>query len=417
MKNILNMKYTLLVILAAATVLVGCGGGGGTDLDAKKAELVTLQNQMQATKKRIMELEAEIAALDPSAKKEEPVVQVGVDTLAESTFQHFVTVQGQVESNNNVMVSPKMAGVVTGVFVKEGQAISAGQTLAQIDNSVLVASMSELELQLDLATTIYNKQKSLWDQKIGSEIQYLEAKNRKESLDRRIATTKEQIAMTRISSPISGVVETVNIKSGEAAMPGMPAFQVVNMGDLKFTAGISEAYIPYVKKGDKVAISFPSISKDMNAAVTSVSQTINPVNRTVDIQVVLPKDNMLKPNLTGEISINDVTQDHSIVIPISVIQQSGSGDYVMVAEKGTDGKWMAKKVNVKLGLRYKDRVVVESGLKVGQLLIAEGSRGLEEGQAVNFGAQETPTEKPAEKVPAAATNPAPEKPQSKPTAN
>lgn len=386
LKNILNMKYTFLLALAVATLLTGCGGGGGSDLDAKKAELVTMQNQLQATKKRIMELEAEIAALDPSAKKEEPVVQVGVDTLKESTFQHFVTVQGQVESNNNIMVSPKMAGVITGVFVKEGQAVSAGQTLAQIDNSVMVASLNELELQLDLATTVYNKQKNLWDQKIGSEIQFLEAKNRKESLDKRIATTKEQIAMTRITSPISGVVETVNIKSGEAAMPGMPAFQVVNMGDLKFTAGISEAYIPYVKKGDKVSIEFSSIDKTMQAAVSSVSQTINPVNRTVDIQVVLPKDNLLKPNLTGEISINDATLENSLVIPISVLQQSGSGDYVLVAEKNAEGQWIAQKVMVKLGLRYEDKVVVESGLKPGQLLISEGSRGLEEGQKVNFGA-------------------------------
>lgn len=386
----MNIKTLAMALVASSILLAGCGGGAAdTGLEAKKAQLMTLQNQLQETQKQIMQLEAEIAALDPASAKKDEAVKVEIAPIKAKTFEHFVTVQGQVESNNNVMVSPKMAGVITQVFVKTGQRVSTGQTLAQVDNSVMAASLTELELQLDLATTVFNKQKNLWDQKIGSEIQFLEAKNRKESLEKRIETTKKQIALSRVTSPIAGVVDNVMVKAGEAAMPGAPAFQVVNLNDMKFTSSISEAYIPYVKEGDKVSIEFSALDKTIDAKISSVSQTINPINRTVGIEVKMPRDKDLKANLTGKISIRDEVIEDAVIVPLSLLRESGKGNYVMIAEKDGSGNWVAKKNTVTIGRRYEEEVVIESGLKPGQMLISQGATGLEDGQKIKVPGMES----------------------------
>lgn len=383
------MKFNkfLLLTLFATGLLTACGGGeteSSGDLVSKKAELKLLKDERKALNQKITALEAEVGSLDPTPAQDTRI-PVQVSELKPSTFQHFIKVQGQVEADNNVMVSAKMPGIIQKVYVTEGQRVGKGTLLAKLDDAILQKSMLELETQLDLATALFNKQKNLWDQKIGSEVQFLQAQTQKEGLERRINTTKEQISQMRIVSPISGVVDRAIAKAGEAASPGIPAFNVINLNKLSFKANVSESYIPYVKRGDQVSIYFASIDKTIDAKITTVSQTINPVNRTVGVEVKIGSAGAdLKANMTGEMSINDVTHESTIVVPLKYVQRRGNEEYVMIAQRSEDGKVMATRKVVDTGLSYGENIEVETGLKPGQMLIVEGIAGLSDGAEITF---------------------------------
>lgn len=380
--SILIFSLSLLLVLAA------CGGGDeakGGDLAAKKEELSKLKTERKTLNDKIRALEQEIALLDTNAVKDLRM-PVRIAPVVETTFEHFVRVQGQIEADKNVMVSPKMGGVVTKVLVEEGQNVKAGQLLATMDDAVMQRSLVELRIQLELADTVYRRQRNLWDQKIGSEIQLLQAKTQKESLEKRIATTQEQIDMMKIKSPISGVVDLVIAKQGEAVAPGFGAFNVVNLSELSFKASISESYIPYVRRGDMVSINFPSIGRTVETKISNVSQVINQANRTVTVEANLPasKEGLYKANMVGEISIRDVNNENAVVIPMGLIQTMGEEEFVFVAERREDGAFFSKRLKVETGISYEGKVQVLSGLSAGAKLITEGATGLSEGVELLF---------------------------------
>ena len=378
-----NSIFSLSLLLVVALVLTACGGGAAEQggLAEKKAQIAELKTQRKALDDQIDALKAEIEALDstPVRASRTPVTTMVVQP---TDYEHFVKVQGELEADQNVMVSPKMGGVVTSVRVKEGQRVSRGQLLATLDDAVMQRSLLELETQLELADTVYSRQKNLWAQKIGSEIQLLQAKTQKESLERRIATTQEQMEMTRIKAPISGTVDRAIAKVGEAGSPGFGAFNIVNLRDLSFKAELSESYIPYVKRGDRVKISIPSINKTIETKVSTVSKIINPVNRTVTVEVDIPSGEEYKANMVGEVSIRDVAKEDAIVIPMSLVQQLEDMEFVMVAERDANGKYFAKRTPIVTGSSYKGNVLVESGLNKGAMLISEGANGLPDGTEV-----------------------------------
>ncbi len=383
-----NRLFSLSLIAVMALVLTACGGGapetGGGGLAEKKAQLTELKTQRKELNVQIKALQEEIKAMD-STNVKDARVPVRLTSIKESTFEHFVKVQGQIEANKNVMVSPKMGGVVTAVYVREGQSVKKGQVLAKLDDSVLQKSLLELETQLTLADTVYRRQKNLWEQNIGSEIQVLQAQTQKESLERRIATTQEQVDMTRIKAPLSGTVDRAIAKVGEAVSPGFGAFNIINLNDLSFKADLSESYIPYVKKGNMVTIEFPSIGKKIEEKVSTISKIINPVNRTVSVEVRLDnRSDEYKANMVGEVSIQDIRNENVVVIPISYIQESASSEFVMVAERNEAGQYFAKRVDIVTGNSYQGNVEVTSGLKAGMQLIIEGAKGLAEGAELLF---------------------------------
>ncbi len=377
----MNTRLFLLSAALVSILVTGCGGNKGGDpaqakrqeLKEKKAELLTLNQEIQ-------QLEKELLALDPSTLKAVKQVNVSISTLKASPFQHFVAVQGKVESNRSSEVGPKSPGTITAIYVKEGQPVKTGTILAQLDDAVMRTSIQEANTGLQLATTLFEKQERLWKQEIGTEVQYLQAKNQKESIEQRIKTLQEQLDLYKIRAPFAGVVDLVVPKIGEAVSPGFPAFRVINSGDLKLKCELSESYIAYVRKGDKVKVSFPTMNKSFDGNVSVVGQFINPVNRTFIVEVMLPNDPMLKPNMFGEMAINDRTIKDAIRVPLSVVQNSELGNFVYIAEKGTDGTWTAHRRNIQLGLNSDGEVEVTSGLKDGDLLITAGNKDLSDGQ-------------------------------------
>lgn len=378
------MKY-ILILFTVTSLFVACGGGGEKPqtLEEKKTKLNELRTELTKVSKEIEELETEIEAIDPEANK---VVTIPVQgsPLETITFRHYVNVQGQVESNRNVLVSPKASGIITKMNVREGQSVRAGQILAQVDDALMRSNLDELRTQLELATTLFEKQKRLWDKEIGTEVQYLQAKNNKEAMERRLATLEEQLDMSKIKSPISGVVDQILPKLGEMVSPGMPAFRIVNPSDLSLNAQLSEAYIPFIKRGESVKVSFPSLNKNMDAKVSVVGQSVDPTSRTFEVEVKLPADKNVKINMFGELAINDRTVEEAICVPLYILQKAELGNYVYVAEKGEDDIWYAKRKNVIIGLSYDGLAQIESGLKTGEIIITDGYKDLSDGQAIDL---------------------------------
>lgn len=367
---------TSAYIIPLVILLTACGGGDKTKENAAKLE--KLKSEKAKIDKEIADLEKQLNVKDSVQSK-----NVAVLTLADTTFTHYIDVQGSVDARENVNVSARTPGTITGIFVKEGTHVSQGQALAQVDDQVLKANMAELKTQLDLANTLYEKQKNLWSQQIGSEVQYLNAKSQKEGLERRIGTLQEQMNQTRIVAPISGTVDAVIAKVGDLAQPGAPAFRVVNSNNLKIVANIAEAYAGHVHTGDRVKITFPDISKSIESKITFAAQTIDPLSRTIRVEVALAPDAALKANMVAQIQIIDYQAPGAIMVPVGVIQYSMGKPYVLVAQQ--EGKGLvAKRRMIEMGRTYNDKAEVKSGLQAGEKLVVTGFQDLNDNDPVQL---------------------------------
>lgn len=377
----MKTKYLFISLFA----LAACSKPESTGLDAKKAELVELKSQQADLTGKIKTLEAELAKLDPNAKKSNAKVKtVSIDTLVTQTFKHFIEIQGSVDAKNNVMVSPRSSGAITYMTIKEGDLVNAGQVIAKIDDSILKESMEEIKNQWSLANTVYEKQKNLWSQQIGTEIQFLQAKNNKEALEKRLKTLETQVAMTNITSPITGVVDKVNAKLGDMAMPGMGIARVVNLSQLKIIASVADSYLGSVRKGDAVVIKFPDLDKEITGRINFVSATVNPLKRTFDIEVPIPNvGGMIKPNQLATVLVNDKSAANAVVILQNMVQSTDEGDLVYVAVSEGNKK-VAKARKVKMGVNYNGNVEILSGLQAGDLIITQGYQELADGQEISF---------------------------------
>ena len=353
------------------------------DAQGKRDELTQLKSQQTELTTKIKALEAEVAKLDPKKAEETRVKEVKVAPLSASTFRHFVELQGTIDAKNNVQVTPKSGGVITAVYVKEGDQVRAGQAIAKVDDQILRESMAELKTQLSLMNTIYEKQASLWKQQIGTEVQYLQARNNKESLERRLSTLNAQLNQATVTTPISGVVDQVNIKIGQSAMPGVGLVRVVNLSQLKAVAKVSDTYSGSVRKGDAITVDFPDINKKLNSHISFVATTVDPLSRTFTIEAPLPSDNALKPNMLARIKINDKTQGNAIVINENLIQDTENGKLVYVAVS-EGGKKVAKAKTVKTGQSYGGQIEVTQGLQSGDQIVTAGYQDLVDGQQINY---------------------------------
>jgi membrane fusion protein, multidrug efflux system len=372
-----------IVIALAAFLLLACGGESKEGLAGKQQELARLKSEQSKLNQQIKSLETEIAKLDTSRRTDDRAKSVVVAPLISETFRHYVEVQGSVDAKNSVMVSPKSGGVLTAVYVKEGDNVRQGATLAKVDNSIMRESIEEVKNQLSLANTVYEKQARLWEQKIGTEIQYLQAKNNKEALEKKLTTLNTQLGQANIAAPISGVVDQVIAKVGEMASPGMPVARVVNLSNLKVVAKVADSYVASVRKGDEVLIRFPDLDQEYKARITFVSTTVDPLTRTFRIEANLPSSSSLKPNMLAQVQINDATRQEAIVIDQNLVQNTEKGQIVYVT--ATEGnRRVAKAKTVKTGLSYNGKVEILAGLQAGDQLIIQGYQEVADGQAILY---------------------------------
>lgn len=360
-----------ILSIALVVFLASCASKS-TD---KKSELEKLKKERTEINTKITALEAEIGTGGALAESKD----VAVFEVTESTFKNFVDVQGKVDAEENVQVNPEAAGVVTAVYVKIGQKVGRGQVLAQIDDKVLDQSMAELQTQLQLANTLFQRQKNLWDQKIGTEVQYLNAKTQKESAERRIATLRSQASMYKIKAPISGTVDAMDLKVGQSVMPGMSGIRIINASNLKVKAEVAESYAARVNQGDEVSIIFPDIPDTLDTRLSFASKTIDPISRSFNVEVKLPSRSTFRPNMLAVLKIVDYKSEKALTIPINSIQKAESGDYVFIAENGK-----AKRASIQTGKVSEGRAEILSGLKSGDKVITAGIQDLNEGDIVKF---------------------------------
>ena len=369
------MFKKLLPVIALSLMLASCGN---KSVESKKEKLEKLKKDEAALKVKIQELEKEVGADKTNVNSE----IVTLSAVQIKKFKHFLEVQGRVDSDENSGVSAKAAGAITDIKVQRGDHVVKGQLLIQLDDAVLRQSLEELKNAWDLANTVYGKQKKLWDQKIGTELQYLTAKNNKESLDHKMSTMYEQLDLYKIKSPINGTIDEVVPKIGETVAPGLPLVRVVNLEKSKVVAEVSEAYASKIKPGDEVMVSFPDQNKDIVSKIRVVSQAINTTSRTFTVELAITgKDVNLHPNMIAVIKINDYKNDNAIVIPVNMVQRDEKDNFIYVAvKKGKD--YVAKKKVITTGSSYADEVEVLSGIDKDDQLIATGYQNVTDGQVI-----------------------------------
>ena len=387
MKSFTTYLSIGLLVLAAA-----CGGGDNT-IEAKQKTLAGL-------KKQALELNAQIVALEKDVEKAggasaAKAILVAIDTIQTETFTHYIELQGKVESESVSYITPRAGGgQVRAIYVKRGDRVKRGQLILQLDNTLIKQSaaaatqnIETLKSQAALAKSVYEKQKSLWEQNIGSEIQLMTAKTNADALasqlraaNEQLGMVKDQLAFTSIYSDVEGVAEEVNVKVGELFM-GPGQIKIVNTAKLKLTAEVPENYAGKVKVGTELTLTFPDIQKTINNKVNVLGNVIDPLNRSFYIESKLPVDNNFRPNLLAQVKIKDYEKKDAISIPVNLLQNDEKGKFVYVAVI-EGGKLFARKKMVSTGEFYGNNIEVLSGLAAGDIMISEGYQSIYDGQLI-----------------------------------
>jgi membrane fusion protein, multidrug efflux system len=376
MKYITNIALGLLAV-TATYIVVACGSGAAQD----PAE------QIAALKAQKAEIEAQIVTLEksiPASQREKKVRLVGLTEIKPAPFKHFIDLQGKVDADQSVTVSARVPGALSRVLIKNGDNVRKGQLLAEVDDAIMQKSMAELEGQLVTATDVFNRQKGLWDQRIGTEIAFIQAKNAKESIERSMATLRESIGMYKIYAPQSGTVDMVMLKQGQLIAPGAPLCNILNLSNLKVKGEVTEAYAAKVRKGDRVQVFFPDLNKEISTVVTYVSKAINPMTRTFVVECALQNAGEYRANMVAVMKIVDYQNANAISIPVNMVQTAEDGSFVLIAEKTGDKTATAKKVSIKQGQNYNGQVEILNGLQKGDWIISTGYQDVNAGEAVAF---------------------------------
>jgi len=378
-----RIKNALLSVAAGSMVVVLAVSCGNTPPAGELDSLIAKRDSLRLVKddidQKITHLETIIAELDTSADRK----LVTVYYPERNIFRHYFEVYGNVQSDQAASIFPENPGVVQKIEVREGQEVTKGQVIMRLDAEVLRRNLAELQTSYELANTLFEKQERLWDQNIGSEVQFLEAKNRKESLENSISTLEEQVNKTVIRAPFAGVVDKIFPKTGEMASSQMPVARLVNTTNLYVTADVSERYLGKVKKGDEVSV----IINRRDTLITQIARVgsyINPNNRSFEVRVEVPEGEVnIMPNSLVVLKINDYTVEDAIAIPSSLIMQDGVGvDYVFVAEQLSEGRLVARKRSVESGTRYLGKTLIYQGIDESLPIIDKGSRGLRDGDRI-----------------------------------
>ncbi len=381
----------ILTILIIAFLLNSCGNKkqsveeilASNDLEQIRTKKSELDTEQQALALQLKQLETKIKELDPQQKI--PLITTFV--AKEGVFNHFVELQGNVTTKQNLIIFPEYSGILSKVYVKEGQYVKKGQMLAKIDDGGLSQQVTQLQIQAELAKTTFERQERLWNQKIGSEIQFLQAKSNYEAQQQAVNQLQQQIGKTIVRAPFSGTIDDVITDQGSVVVPGQSQlFRIVNLKDMYIETDVPERYIANITKGKLVRVEFPILGKSIDTKVRQAGNFINPDNRTFKIEVAIPnKENTIIPNLTAKLKINDYSDDKAILIPQSIISENSEGQqYVYTITDKIDNKAKAQRVIIETGKTQGDYIEVLSGLENGIEIIEEGARSVKDGQEVKI---------------------------------
>jgi len=370
-----------LLILITVLTIASCGSKEDKNLKELTKRRDELSKNIEKQNTELSKINDEIAKLQKVDSREAIIPH----TIALQPFQHTIDIQSNVSTEQDVMIYPEFAGTLTW-HVKEGQHVSAGQVIASINDGGISSQLKQVQIQADLAKTAYEKQERLWNDKIGSEIQYLQAKTAYEAAQKSISMIQSQLGRTKVKAPFSGTIDNQIMQSGQAVAPGVPIGKIVNLGNMKVTADVSEQYITKVKVGTLANIELPNINEKIQGRITRVSNSINPSNRTFGIEIPISnRGGIIKPNMTAKIRVIDYQNANTIVVPNASIQTNANGDkYVYTLSQINGNSGLATKSMINIGQSNSEYTEVLSGLKVGDVIIKEGNKSIVAGTKVKF---------------------------------
>lgn len=376
------MKQLITIIILSAFALQSCQQASpGTQVD--------LEAKIEEKEAAIKELQAELEELRkqlPDSLKTEDVSYTLIRTKAPSlqAFTHYIEVPGRADSRQNIVVSAESMGRVTRILKHEGQSVKKGDIIATLEGDVLNNQIAELKTRLELATKVYEKQKKLWDQNIGSELDYLQAKNNKDALENNLSALRAQASRSSIVAPISGYLDEVFIKEGQMVNVGTPSARLVDLKHIRVEADVSENYIGQFEQGDTAHLNFPGVDANYRLPISNIGQVVSSDNRTFSVEFELEnKETKIKPNVLANVKIPTYFKEQTIVISTSLIQQDKEGDFVYVVRK-ENGQQLARKQRIEVGKNYSGKSEILSGLKPEDQLITLGGRQLSEGDPVKI---------------------------------
>jgi len=382
-------KFLMILTIAAATIITSCSGGAKDakgELNDKKVKLEKLKSDKAKMDADIKKLEDEIAKLDPSARKDRAKL-VSAAPVTQQDFTHYIELQGRVDASNVVVVTPRgMPAQVKEVHVKRGDIVRKGQLLLKLDDAVMLQQLEGVNTQLEYAKNLYNRQKNLWDQGIGTEVQLITAKNNVDALEKQIATLKESWRTSFVYAPISGIADQVNIKAGEifSGVSGNgPQIQIVNTASMKVVTEIPDNYQTKVKKGSQLKISIPDAGIDsLNATISVIGASIGSTTRGFVTEAIIPSNSNLRLNQVALVKIKDYHAPNAITVPLNVVQTDESGKYVYVIVK-EGGVTKARKKSVIIGENFGGMVEIKgNSLSATDIIITEGYQTVYDGQTV-----------------------------------
>lgn len=372
------MKKSNVIFIALALIVMSCGN----KLENLKKERASISKEVADLNQKLESIDAEIEKLEPSI---EEAILVSAQNVQESIFEHFVDLQSSVKTDQDVMIYPEFAGTLK-LYVREGQHVSSGQIIGEINDGGISQQLGQAKAQANLAQTAFKKQESLWKQNIGSEIQYLQSKTNAEAAQKQVAAIQAQLGRTKIKAPFSGTIDKVIIQNGQVVAPGMPIIQLVSLGQMKVEADVPENYISSVKQGSDVQIEIPNLNKKLQSKIVKVGSSINPSNRTFNIEIHIPNtDGTIKPNLMAKIKILDYKNPNAFVVPTQVVKQDAKNNfYVYTISKINKNEGVAKKTIIVKGKSSGNQTEVLMGLSPNDKVIIEGANNMSEGRKVKF---------------------------------
>jgi membrane fusion protein, multidrug efflux system len=380
------IKKGLIIIslLATAAIVQSCNSPEEEGPQAIRERISEHRQEISELNREINRLERRLAEMGEPVQTVNNGIRVMVRELQPAGFDHYFRINGSVEAVRDAIISPETNGQIRDILVNRGERVQAGQVLARLNTSVIENNIDEVKTSIQLAETRFERQKGLWNQEIGSEIQYLEAKNAYESLLSRLKTLESQMEMAVLRAPFAGVVDEIFLREGEMAMPGSRIMQIIDLNRLYVNADVSESYLGQIDPKDRVILRFPAFPDfEENVPIHRLGNVINPESRTFRLQLLIDNQGeRFKPNMGASLSIRTYALDEVIVVPTILIKQDIQGHFVFVANETGDGLFQARKAYIERGPQGEGRTVIESGLKPGDLLIEQGHNQVAEGTGI-----------------------------------